>query len=178
MKKKQEVQISGRCWGIIIVFLFAISFVVANGMYTKGYDSTELLYESGALIVSSSGYTVEENKFTYTGDENSYVQIANAQQSDQLLIAFGNRASDDVPITVLYTDEEGNIQENSSQGTWKKGNGYVKIDIESGQYGSYLLVIPGDLLCSGKCISGSRKARYFCHLFYCITDFGGDINDQ
>lgn len=144
MKKKQEVQISGRCWGIIIVFLFAISFVVANGMYTKGYDSTELLYESGALIVSSSGYTVEENKFTYTGDENSYVQIANAQQSDQLLIAFGNRASDDVPITVLYTDEEGNIQENSSQGTWKKGNGYVKIDIESGQYGSYLLVIPGD----------------------------------
>ena len=144
MKKKQEVQISGRCWGMIVVLLVVISFIVSNGMNTKGYNSTELSYESGTLIASSSGYTAEENTFTYTGDDNSYVQIVNAQASDQLLLAFGNRAETDVPVTVLYTDADGNIQENSSQGIWKKGKGYAKIDIESGQYGSYLLVIPSD----------------------------------
>ena len=41
MKKKQEVQISGRCWGMIVVLLVVISFIVSNGMNTKGYNSTE-----------------------------------------------------------------------------------------------------------------------------------------
>lgn len=142
MKKKQQEKMNIRCWIVVFVLLTVLGLLFVNSIYLDGYYCTEYSYESGNLIADSYGYTVENNSFQYTGDEGSYVQISGVEGPvDQLMLVFNDQAEKDEEVFVNYVDDEGNILELVSQATWKKDTNTVKIDMEEGEYNSYLLLL-------------------------------------
>lgn len=144
MKKKQTETINIRCWAEVFIVLGILSMIVVNSLYLDGYVCSENPYEYGALIAGSNGYTAENNTFHYTGDEGSYVQIYASDSAEQLMLVFADQAEKDINVIVDYVDQAGNVMDIVSQGTWKKGDYTVKIDMKEGEFNSYLLIIPCD----------------------------------
>ena len=133
-------------WIEWMVIFCVFAAIVIHAQNLSGYDTTVLSYESNMLVVNSSGYEVEENSFRYTGDVNSYVQISNVRSSDQMLIYFGQNASEDTKVWIFYTDEQGNVLDDPAEGIWQKGNPYAKINTRRGKYGSYLIKVEKDFV--------------------------------
>lgn len=148
MKKKKLKWMNYRCWIEVFVIMAVLGVIFVNGLYLDGYEYMELTYESGSLLGEVRGYTAENNTFQYTGDEESYVQIAGVEELDQILLAFDNQAEKDTEVTFYYVDDEGNIDAAVSQATWKKGDFTVKINTIEGQHNSYLLYIPANFTLS------------------------------
>ncbi len=144
MKKKKRETKRTRCWAEVFVILGLLSVILVNSLYLDGYLCYEKAYEWETLIAGSNGYTAENNTFHYTGNEQSYVQIYSMEGIDQLMLAFGEPAAEDIHIVVKYMDPAGNISDMISEGTWKKGKYTAKIDMEAGQYNFYYLMIPSD----------------------------------
>ncbi|MCD7824536.1 MAG: DUF2142 domain-containing protein [Clostridiaceae bacterium] len=144
MKKKKTEQVVFRYWVETAVILLVIGLIFVNSQFFDGYDSSEISYDSGELVTNVNGYAVQDNSYQYMEDESGYIQIANGQIADQLLLSFGNQAQQDTDVSVSYMDNDGNVLEKVSLGTWKKGTAFAKIDIQLGEYSSYLIMIPAD----------------------------------
>lgn len=143
-KKRSKAQLEQKhisCWIEVFMILLIMGIILVNSLCFKGYISGEISYESGGLVADVNGYTVEGNVFQYTGDENSYVQIVSNGYNEQLLLAFGEEAQEDTNVVINYVDDEGNVLDIVSEGVWKKGKGTAKIDLEAGEYNSYLINI-------------------------------------
>lgn len=131
-------------WGQTLIVFLILGVIFVNSLYKSGYDTTWVPYYTGELVLGSSGYEAEENRFTYTGDTDSYVCIAGVRPSDQLLFFFGEEAQADADITVRYVDTEDNLTEDVSVGKWEKGMAYAIVDIVSDTYRSYQIGIRAD----------------------------------
>lgn len=134
----------------IIIFVIAVIFgvIMINGMNFNGYNSAEYPYEGG-IVASVQGYEQNENSFKYDSNADvAYIQVPTTEEGacDKLVMACNNKANEDVDITVLYIDDNGNQLENVTEGIWKKGKYYAEIDIDYVVCNSYCLCIPADFV--------------------------------
>lgn len=143
-KKSEGSDMKTRYWIELFVLFSIICLLFANSLYLDGFYCSEQTYDSGSLVAAVEGYQIDGNQFTYTGEENTYVQIVGGEGIGELLFSFQNAADKDVTVQIFYADSEGNMLDTTSACVWEKGKSYMKAELNVGTYNSFLVSIPAD----------------------------------
>ncbi len=148
-KTKKKDSEKTRYWIEVLVILVILGGIFVNSMNPPGYVRSELTHESGELVAYTEGYSVENNHYDYTGDENSYVQISTvAEGADQLMLIFDAPSKKGADVILNYVDYDGNLMEEITEAYWEKGQYTVTIDTVYSDCNSYLIHIPADFILS------------------------------
>ncbi len=129
---------------VVIAIVFFFGIIITNSFYCSGF-SVEKMDKGISPVVYCNGYTQEEQKYVYTGDQQSYIQIASKNENTkQLMFAFKNAPQKELKFFVYYVYDNGTIDTEYETGTWKKNKYTATVDVKPGHVNSYLFKVASD----------------------------------